>query len=398
MKKILLLLFILHSATFNISFSQGTWTRKADFAGGPRSTAVRFVIGSKAYVGTGSASSTAYFNDLWEYDAIADSWTQKAAMPGPARIGAAAFSIGGKGYVCTGRDTLVNVFYNDLWEYDQPTNSWTQKANFPGTPRMYATGFAISGKGYVGTGDTTSGNSYVNDFWCYDPTLDSWSSVPFPGAARGPAVAVSANIRVYFGTGNDAAGPRNDIWEFDPSGNTWTQKASLPVRKCGAAGFQVNGKVYIGTGEDSSSLNTRDFYQYTVQSNTWIRVADLTGAARRHAAGFNIGSKGYICTGSWNQDLWEYDPNGVGVPENEMHFSCSIFPNPVHDHFTIQFPSLPARGAEFVLYDVNGRIALTSSISRPITTLSSGHLSPGIYLYVIRGEGKAFGSGKLIFE
>jgi N-acetylneuraminic acid mutarotase len=393
-----ILLFIPGILFSGLVSAQGAWTQKTDFPGGPRNCAVRFVIGNKAYVGTGSASSSTYFSDLWEYDAGSDSWTQKATMPGPPRIGAAAFAIGGKGYISTGRSTQVTVFYNDLWEYDQPANSWTQKANFPGTPRMYAAGFAIGGKGYVGTGDTTSGSTYVNDFWCYDPSLDSWSSIPFPGMARGPAVAISCNIKIYFGTGNDAAGPRNDIWEFDPSGNSWTQKASIPVSKCGAAGFTVNGKIYIGTGEDSTSLNTRDFYQYTIQSNSWIRVADLSGAARRHAVGFNIGSKGYIAAGGTNQDLWEYDPNGVGIPENSSSLTCSIFPNPVLDHFTLQLSELPAPGSRLFLnlFDNSGKKVMMSEITFSNRTFERNNLRAGVYIYTITKDGKVATSGKLI--
>ena len=46
--------------------------------------------------------------------------------------------------------------------------------------------------------------------------------------------------------------------------------------------------------------------------NTWTRKADFGGTARQGAIGFSIGNKGYMGTGEYTNDLWEFTP-GAGV-------------------------------------------------------------------------------------
>ncbi len=97
------------------------------------------------------------------------------------------------------------------------------------------------------------------------------------------------------------------------SPNTWVQKASFPgTPRVSAAGFSIGTKGYIGTGQDSSSNLLHDFWEYDSGSDTWSQRADFAGSARRAAVGFSIGPKGYIGTGFDGSnnllDFWEYDP------------------------------------------------------------------------------------------
>ncbi|HEY4798556.1 MAG TPA: hypothetical protein VII99_05705, partial [Bacteroidia bacterium] len=63
MKNFLLLsLSISYMASFT-SFSQGTWTQRANFGGTKRSRAVSFSIGTKGYIGTGV--DPIYKKDFW---------------------------------------------------------------------------------------------------------------------------------------------------------------------------------------------------------------------------------------------------------------------------------------------------------------------------------------------
>ncbi len=98
--------------------------------------------------------------------------------------------------------------------------------------------------------------------------------------------------------------------------NTWTQKANFGgTGRAGAAGFSIGTKGYIGTGLDNlfATTNAKDFWQYDQATNTWTQKANFGGTARAIAAGFSIGAKGYIGTGlddngTDNNDFWEYDP------------------------------------------------------------------------------------------
>src|SRR4051794_10367712 len=85
-----------------------------------------------------------------------DFWKQKANLPF-GRQGAVSFVIGSKAYVGTGDDSYIyDPFKNDFWEYNPADpncgGTWTQLAAFGGTKRRDAVGFSINNKGYIGTG------------------------------------------------------------------------------------------------------------------------------------------------------------------------------------------------------------------------------------------------------
>src|SRR6185436_2488794 len=91
----------------------------------------------------------------------------------------------------------------------------------------------------------------------------------------------------------------------------WTQKANFGgTARTEAAGFSIGTYGYIGTGNDGSNY-LQDFWQWNQGTNTWTQKASIT-ISRQAATGFSIGSKGYICcgyNGSYLNDLWEYDPS-----------------------------------------------------------------------------------------
>jgi hypothetical protein len=104
--------------------------------------------------------------------------------------------------------------------------------------------------------------------------------------------------------------------------DTWTQKADFGgTARSGAAGFSIGSKGYIGTGYDSNISDQKDFWEYDPATNAWTQKADLGEAivGRIAAVGFSIGSKGYIGTGYggypvwWLNDFWEYTPDGGGL-------------------------------------------------------------------------------------
>ncbi|MBK6484809.1 MAG: T9SS type A sorting domain-containing protein [Chitinophagaceae bacterium] len=103
--------------------------------------------------------------------------------------------------------------------------------------------------------------------------------------------------------------------------NTWTQKSDFghtaanvpePTPRSRAAGFSIGSKGYIGTGLAMDGFKN-DFWEYDPVDNIWTQKADFGGTARRDATAFNIGSKGYLGTGydidgTYKNDFWEYDP------------------------------------------------------------------------------------------
>lgn len=98
--------------------------------------------------------------------------------------------------------------------------------------------------------------------------------------------------------------------------DTWVQKADfVGITRLGAAGFSIGNKGYVGTGTPFNGQWLKDFWEYDPATNVWTQKADFAGISREGAVGFSIGSKGYLGTGEngdeWPftfTDFWEYDP------------------------------------------------------------------------------------------
>lgn len=318
MKKYLLVIIAFLNAIIIYGQTPDSWTKKADFGGDARSSAVVFAIGTKGYIGTGY-NGVSQLKDFWEYDSYTDKWTRKADFPGVARSGATGFSIGNKGYIGGGEQDYYGPYYADFWEYDPATDKWTRIADFPGVKRNLAAGFSIGNKGYYGLGFTANtGDVFYSDFWEYDPALDKWTrKADYGGGGRNGAGSFSIDNKGYVGCGFnwEYGGWTRDFWEYDPATNKWTRKADFggSAREyISAVGFSIGNKGYLGTGYPE---RLKDFWEYDLANNIWTRKADLGGGARASANGFSIGSKGYIGCGdaypSYYKDLWEYTPGNV---------------------------------------------------------------------------------------
>lgn len=376
-------------------FAQGTWTKKTNFGGTARYGAAGFSIGTKAYIGTG-VDNALFTKTFWQYDPSNDQWTQEADFPGPGRYQPVSFSIGTKGYVGTGGAGFTFPFspvYKDFWEYDPGNNTWTQKADFGGVARGAASAFSIGNKGYIGTGfnDVTY---FQNDFWEYDPSNDTWTQrADFGGAARCDAVGFSIGSKGYIGTGGDygAASPLfKDFWEYDPSNDQWTKKSNFGgTARSLAAGFSIGSKGYIGTGGNFTSVSYKDFWEYDPSSDQWTKKANFGGTARWLAVGFSVGSKGYMGTGGSGfspdfKDLWEYTQS-TAINELDNPISISVYPNPSSGVFTIQTDE-QSKADKIVLavYDVKGeRIYQSSSVGYPLSIDLSAQ-PRGVYFLNIR--------------
>lgn len=80
-----------------------------------RKKAVAFVVGSKAYVTSGEKTGSLQ-SDTWEYDASTDLWTARTSFERAARKDAVAFSTAnGRGFVCTGGSSTA--YFDDLYEF-----------------------------------------------------------------------------------------------------------------------------------------------------------------------------------------------------------------------------------------------------------------------------------------
>ncbi len=301
----------------------GNWKELSDFEGVPRSSAVAFTIGAKAYVGTGYDGKNR-LRDFWEYDAELNNWTRKADFPGLPRNGAVGFGTSTKGYLGTGYDGTNRL--KDFYEYDPATDTWTQIADFGGTARYGAVSFAVSEKGYVGTGDD---GSFLKDLWEYDPATNQWTQkVSLGGAKRRNAAAFVIEGKAYVCTGVNNGVYEYDLWQYDPLVDQWNKMRSIAnvsdedydddysdIRGTNKVAFALSGRGFVATGGEGGAGTS--VWEYNPLSDLWNRKTYLEASSRMEAVGFSIGNWGYICTGRnasyYFDDLWGFEPDAAQV-------------------------------------------------------------------------------------
>ncbi|GGH05841.1 Kelch repeat-containing protein [Mucilaginibacter phyllosphaerae] len=246
------------------------WARKADYPGQAAEYLKGFTINNKAYVGTGYGKRVAtpgnnspQNDDFWEYDPVTDKWTRKADFAGGPRENVIAFEINGTGYMGLGTNNSYDVNYKDLWKYDAVTDKWARVADYPGAGSFGMVSFNINGKGYAGLGGA-SPNIAAKDFWEYDAAADKWASkADFIAAARAFSGSFVIGEDGYAGMGSTTTStlPASDWYRYNTATDKWSKITNLPgTSRYDMVSFAVNGIGYMGTGNPGL---LKDFWKYT---------------------------------------------------------------------------------------------------------------------------------------
>lgn len=280
--------------------------------GNGRHSAVAFVIGDYAYVGTGyvttytGATSSAenrvrtYFKDFYRFNLKTRKWDSKedfyTELPAEAeaRRDAVAFSDGKYGYVGTGAGENDRVF-KDFFRFDPNGNggkgAW-EEIDFVGEARYGGTVFVINNAAYVCLGASTVGNSGGNvyDVSKFDFGTGQWT--PMQALADKPhnkqdkdygriprRYAVSfvsdrgSNGKAYAYIATGIGGNSNTVWRYNHEKDQWHQMESLSVQYystiVGAVGFSYNGYGYFSLGSNAIDANSGHMI------DTWRFIPDV---------------------------------------------------------------------------------------------------------------------------
>ena len=113
---------------------------------------------------------------------------------------------------------------------------------------------------------------------------------PHPPGPRGYSYGVSLGDAAYLGFGIVDGKARGDWWRYNAASHTFTQLATFPGElrwhpamvaiDRGSSGGPER-VVYVGCGS-SLKGNLRDWWEYQVASDRWIKRADLPGPSRHH--------------------------------------------------------------------------------------------------------------------
>ena len=293
----------------------GNWIQSSTFDGIARSSASSFIIGNKAYVGTGYDGDD-YLNDFWEFNIDGGFWVQKANFPGSPRSSTSSFSVANFGYMGVGYDGTNEK--KDFYKYDPATNTWVQVANFGGNLRRSAIGFNSDTHGYIGCG--YDGTNDKKDIWKYNPTLDTWTEViGFGGNKRRDAITFKIDNKVYMGTGKSNGVNLRDFWRFDLATDTWTKLRDITVNddddntdkyaitRSNGVGFTIGGYGYVAVGTPNGGT-----FEYNPSNDYWTRRTTLEAVGRQDAVAISNGTRGFVLLGRsgnlYLDDMYEFKP------------------------------------------------------------------------------------------
>lgn len=188
---------------------------------------------------------------------------------------------------------------------------------YDGAPRHHPITFSLNGVGYILTGLRD-----VFDMFSFNETTRSWKSLSETLSGERPASreyaygvsvgnATTGDEKGFFGLGIGTGfgieqytrTALQDWWMYDPVLNTFNQRASMPVGRYHPAMVAVETaergwSVYVGLGGNLNG-NLKDWYEYIVDEDTWVRQSDLPGPARHHPYYFDarVGDKHYAYVG-----------------------------------------------------------------------------------------------------
>jgi len=381
----------LPSLLFPFFLNAQTWQQLPDFPGPARDDGAAFVIGNKAYCGTGLAVGWVTTNDFYVFDMSTETWANAPSLPtGEERQYACGFSDGTKGYIFGGLDGAGN-FLNDLWCFDTLAQSWTSKSFLPGAGRSGASCFVLGDSAYVIGGMTTSSTA-SNEVWKYRFSTDTWTQLAnFPaGCWRGSAASNGVTGYSLFGrdAGNNFAG---EFRVYDPGFDVWLTQNSFPAPGRAYAAMQIiNGKAVVFAGIDTSQTVHGDCWTFTLSNWQWTQQPPIPSVARKGGMSFTNGIDFYYTTGidQFNTRLaetWKLsDP--TSVKEISAKTFLEIFPNPASELVTLRFPF--CNKATLRVSDLSGEILQEETLAGDRFFLSLEKIPPGIYLVTLQGESR----------
>jgi hypothetical protein len=355
----------------------------------------------EAVVGTGTALYIARGTKFYRYLPADDSWTEMAAPPNPDagdafKTGTAlAWDFGNYIYTLFGAATgdVRKWFYR----YGISSNSWEALMN---TTVEQGEGDAIT---WVSMDNciyaTIGGEQRPTYFMRYDPSTNSWSDAPAdPPAGMGDGASlvwIGGNYLYALRGEFLEESPLYDFWRYSLTDNSWTAMADIPAlsHSSGTGGVGDGGSLlYVGVWLPSHAdyiyalsgnqayqdgIPDNRTYRYTISTNSWARVADLT-----FGVGYYVGCRLGYADGhiyAWQGTPSTWGGGGDDLAKYEVPTIDSNPPTTSHDynglwhttHFIVNLTAIDdLSGVAETYYKINeGQTKTVSANGQPpITT------------------------------
>ncbi len=364
----------------------------APFPGRARSNPIGFAVGGFVYYGLGLN-----YSDFWEYNPTTNTWRKLDDFTPVITYGSGiGFSMNNKGYIAAGSD----FFY----EYNPSLNTWKKLDSIP-VKGSVGFAFSVNNKAYVYLKNNT------DNFWEYDPKevrlqaitttklncfVDSvniqYQIVPYKKhvitAQLAPEGTGFANP-ITLTTFTDSTGIANKqialptglntnlvyeirlISNFGDTSSTEKLVLNLFPRKLTIS--KVNNTQLTCNGSASNSY-------------IWLLNGQSVGITNATNPNLTITQNGYY------QVLFDslgcktisdsFNVNFVGLAETQKQILSSIYPNPNHGEFTLNFTQTNEPKTIEIL-DALGKLQATFITNNQTYQAHLNHLAKGIYFVKI---------------
>lgn len=353
------------------------WKKIADFPGVERDDGASFVIGSRAYAGSGVVPFTP-LRDFYSFDFKSQNWTSIAPLPNfQGRQYSAAFASSQYGFILGGISTQ---FLNDLWRYNPISNQWQKMADLPAEGRGGSAAFVIDSFAYI-IGGKTQNQQAISEVWAYNMNTDIWTKKADLPQKRWRSAATTYQSKGYLIFGlDDSLNYSTEVYEYEPLNDQWTVFSAFPDGgRNYVKAHTINNSLITIAGQDSASVFLNDCWKLDFTSKNWKEITPLPSAGRRGGMSFNDGFSIYYTTGLGDSgrryvESWKFE-NPTALNEFSSASNLDIYPNPANDVLYIDF----ALGSiNFELINIKGeRVKVGSLTSNSKIDLSD--YQPGLY-------------------
>lgn len=375
---------------FNLGYAQ-QWQQLSDFPGTARDDGASFVIGDKAYCGTGVVSWFATQRDFYAFNMLTESWATISSLPpNEQRQYANAFSWDSLGFLVAGYNG--SDFLNDLWIYDPIQDQWNPGTDLPAQGRSGAASFVIDGIAYL-IGGKTADSSSINEVWAYDISADSWqrkADFPFGGRWRSSASVIGNEGYLIFGLDENGR-YCNELYKYDPDIDSWSKLSEFPESGRTYSSLEaINGNLIVFAGMDSLNHFYNDMWLYDMGSGNWSTLDSIQGAGRRGGMCFNDGESIYYTTGltedhSRLKESWK-NSNLSSIDEIGLKPGLLLYPNPTEDWLTLQIQSSGSTESHVLIFDSNGKLVRMYKFDDRLHRINLKELSTGIYYLLLQHD------------
>ena len=251
----------------------GEWELRAELIE-PNSELALAEANGKLYLLGGYPASRQTSRTVQIYDIASDRWELGPPLPQPNNHGMAA-SVNGKIYLIGGQTSDVSDqgYQNTVYELDPAAGVWVTKAPMP-TARGAAVAVALDGKIYVAGGRPPRGN----DFAVYDPATNTWEVLPNLPTQRNHLTGAAINGRIHVVGGRLGHGLSPQMTTahevFNPQTRTWTTAAPMLRARSGMNGVMARGCFHVWGGEGPAGMFADHDY-YDPRTDQWSRLADM---------------------------------------------------------------------------------------------------------------------------